>query len=320
MRERLSVPLKGASEWTAALEAFLMSRKVKGVSEETVAWYAKRLKVFVVFAQKRGETPLTVSTKTILEYLRQRLDDVAPPTVNGDLRTLRAFFRFLKREGVRSDDPTAQVERVKEPQGMPRTLTDEQVAALVQAVAKAPPTFVNLRDLALICLLLDTGLRVSEACQLRCRDVDLAHGFVRVVGKGKKERMVPFGQTTKVVLYRYWLRRSAVSVAEEFFFLSAYGRRMTIRVAHTRVRHWFAVAKIMGVKASPHTLRYTFVRKWLQSGGDSVVLMRLLGHTSLAMTAYYARLFAMDLKEVHRRHSPLDALAGTISLPRERLT
>jgi integrase/recombinase XerD len=190
---------------------------------------------------------------------------------------------------------------------------------LVNTIAKHAHTFSGLRDLTFVCLLLDTGLRLSEALNLKLSDIDLSQGFVRVVGKGGKERFVPIGESVKVVLHRYLMRRMTVTNAGDWLFITTLATRLTKRQAHMRLSLWAKKAGIEGVRVSPHSLRFTFVRKWLQSGGDSIVLQRILGHQTTQMTSYYARLFATDLKDAHKRHSPIDALAPTLKLPRQRL-
>jgi integrase/recombinase XerD len=312
-------PKPFTSDFDAAIDAFILSRHLKNASTETLHWYRKRLKPFAHFCQQRNETPSTFSRETVLAYLNFRLQHLTPQTVNGDLRAIKAFARWLVREGFRNDNPTQGIEKLKEPFHYPRTLSDEQVVALVNTIAKHAHTFSGLRDLTFVCLLLDTGLRLSEALNLKLSDIDLSQGFVRVVGKGSKERFVPIGESVKVVLHRYLMRRMTVTNAGDWLFITTLATRLTKRQAHMRLSLWAKKAGIEGVRVSPHSLRFTFVRKWLQSGGDSIVLQRILGHQTTQMTAYYARLFATDLKDAHKRHSPIDALAPTLKLPRHRL-
>jgi len=316
---RLVKPLPVTSDFDAAIDAFILSRHLKNLSRETTDWYRRRLKPFAHFCQQRHETPATFSRETVLAYLRFRLERWTPQTVNGDLRAIKAFARWLVREGFRNDNPTQGIEKLKEPMHYPRTLSDEQVVALVNTIAKHAHTFSGLRDLTFVCLLLDTGLRLSEALNLKLSDIDLSQGFVRVVGKGSKERFVPIGESVKVVLHRYLMRRLQVTNAGDWLFISTIGTRWSKRQAQIRLSFWAEKAGIEGVRVSPHSLRFTFVRKWLQSGGDSIVLQRILGHQTTQMTAYYARLFATDLQAAHKRHSPMDALAPLLKVPRQRL-
>ena len=306
-------------DFAAAVDAFLLSRRLTNASPATSEFYLKRLKPFVAFCRSRNETPATFNRLTIIAYLQTSLQQVSPQTVNGDLRAIKAFTKWLVKEGLRKDDPTQGIERLKEPTHYPRTLSDAQVAALVNAIAQHADTFVGLRDLALVCLLLDTGLRISEALNLRLNEIDLSQGFVRVMGKGSKERIVPFGESVKVVLLRYLARRSVITHAGDRLFVTTLGLPLSARQVHKQLVRWGKIAGINGVRLSPHTLRFTFVRKWLQSGGDSLVLQKILGHTTPVMTSHYPRLFASDLKDAHRLHSQIDQLSPTLKLPRRRL-
>jgi len=308
-----------ASDFDLAIDAFLFSRKIANRAPRTLEDYKERLRLFADFCRLRQETPATFNRQTIVDYVQLRLSKVTPQTVNHDLRVIKAFCRWLVSEGYREDNPFHNIEKLKEPMHYPRTLSDEQIVALVNEIAKHADTFVGLRDLAFVCLLLDTGIRVSEAVELTISDLDLAQGFVRVFGKGRKERLVPLGKSTCVVLHRYLLRRAAINNAGDWLFVSTLGTKWTRFQAGKQLRAWAKRAGIEGVRVSPHSLRFTFVRKWLQSGGDSLILQRLLGHSTPAMTAYYARLFATDLKDAHKRHSPIDALAPTLKLPRQRI-
>jgi integrase/recombinase XerD len=308
-----------AQDLDAAIDAFLLSRKIANCGERTIESYRDRLRKFAEFCKLRNEKPRTISKETILAYLNARLKQVRPQTVNCELRHIRAFFRWLYSEGFREDDPTRDIQKLKEPTYYPRTLSDEQVIAIVNEISKEINSFLGLRDLTLVCLLLDTGVRISEALNMTISDVDLASGFIRVVGKGSKERFVPIGDSMKVLLQRYLMRRMAIRNAGDRLFITTLGTPLDRQYVRRRLVKWAKQAGITGVRVSPHTFRFTFVRKWLQSGGDSLVLQRILGHSSPAMTAYYARLFATDLQAAHRRHSPVDALSVALKLPRQRI-
>ncbi len=308
-----------ALSFDAAIDVFILSRHLKNLSPNTTAWYRIHLNQFASFASAKGETPANFSKETVLAYLKAKLTQTTPQTANGALRAIKAFANFLVAEGIRNDNPTKGIERLKEPLHFPRTLSDDQIVTLVNTIAKHTNTFAGLRDLTLVCLLLDTGLRISEALNLKVSDIDLLYGFVRVVGKGNRERVTPLGDSVRILLQRYMLKRASLSHVGDFLFVSTLGTKLTKRQAHARIKFWAQKAGIEGVRVSPHSLRFTFVRKWLQSGGDSLVLQRILGHSSPTMTSYYARLFASDLKDAHKRHSPIDSLAPILKLPRKRI-
>lgn len=309
-----------SEDWDAAIASFLISRKALNRSPRTIEDYREKLKRFSDFCKKRNETPKNFTKESVCEYLQLRLQEVKPQSVNHELRVIRAFARFLHAESIRDDIPTANIQRFKEPIYYPRTLSDEQVLALVNTIAKHANTFSGLRDLTLVTLLLDTGIRSSEVLNLELGDIDLAQGFIKVIGKGSKERMIPIGESVRYLLNRYLIRRSQIQNAGTKLFITSLGKPMTRFSLRNRLIKWCKLAGIEGVRTSPHTLRFTFVRRWLASGGDSIILQRILGHSSLAMTAYYAKLFSIDLKEAHRRHSPIDSLASFLNIPRKRIT
>ena len=301
-----------APNWETLLEAYLIYLQAKNLSPLTLHSYAKSIKTFARFV---GKNPLEVTPDDIRKFLQSCPH--SPTTKAKFLREIHAFFNFLVREGWLKVNPASKVEKVKIPEVAPRTLTDDQVVALVNTIAQHAHTFAGLRDLALVVLLLDTGLRVSEAVNLTFDDLDLSQGFVKVMGKGGKERSVPISNMCKLVLARYLARRKLIVCPTNKVFITSYATPLTRYVAARRVAFYAKKAGIKGVKTSPHSLRFTFVRKWLESGGDSLILQRILGHTIPIMTSYYARLFATDLKTPHEKYTPLANLP--LKLPRQRI-
>jgi integrase/recombinase XerD len=160
---------------------------------------------------------------------------------------------------------------------------------------------------------------LGEALQLTVDDAfsALQTGMITVVGKGNRQRSVPIGPTTMRVLQRYLIARRKLPTRVAHLWVTEKGTPLTAQGARLAIRRIGKKAGIDGVRVSPHSLRFTFVRKWLQSGGDSIVLQRLLGHTTIAMTSYYARLFASDLQTAHARFSPMETL-GALILQRRR--
>jgi len=301
----------GAS-WGEILEAYLTYLRAKNLSPLTLKSHMQTLTYFANFVEKPF---YEVTPEDVRRFLR---DTPHSPTTKAKfLREIHAFFSFLVREGVLAHNPASRVEKVKLPEPTPRTLSDQQVVALVNTIAQHAHNFAGLRDLALVVLLLDTGLRISEALNLTFEDVDLLSGFVRVLGKGGKERVVPISNQCKLVLAKYLARRKLITCPTSKIFITTLAEPLTRYVATRRIAHYARKVGIEGVKVSPHSLRFTFVRKWLESGGDSLILQRILGHSSPIMTSYYARLFATDLKKPHERHTPLANLP--LKLPRQRI-
>jgi len=303
--------LRPLLSWGSALEHFLLHAKTRNLTPRTLEWYGDCLKTFAQFAEWFGETPQTVSRQTIERFAEHLLYDRkwSAPTVNSYLRAVRAFLRWLVKNDLRADNPMAGFPLLKEPQPLPKALTDEQVTALLNAFN--PKTFQGLRNLAFVSLLLDTGLRLSEALNLEVADLNFTTGLILVRhSKSRRERMVPMSPTLMRLLQKYLLHRAMRAQPHvTALWITRFGTPLrSVRCVEEIFQRAAKRAGINNVKVSPHTLRFTFVRKWLQSGGDSIVLQRILGHTTPFMTSYYARLFGTDLAAVHRKHSPLESL------------
>jgi len=304
------VAVRPATDWETAIAAFCFSRKLKGCSEQTINWYQNRLSRFAQFCQRSNETPSNFSRATVLAFLAQlQSRGVTPQTINGFRRALSAFCAFLRSEGFRNDDPLWGVAKLKEPVPFPRTLSDAQLNALL--AAPDITTFVGLRDFTLILLLADSGLRINEALSLTLDDIDLPNGFVLVRNaKGGRERQVPLSHTTTLALRRYLSARFAhfPNVSTRAVFVTEFGLPLKSQSFRHRLEYYAKKANITGVKISPHSLRFTFIRRWLAKGGDSIVLQRIVGHSSPVMVSYYAKLFAQDLKSIHAKVNPTEGL------------
>jgi len=311
--ERMTlVAVRPATDWETAIAAFCFSRKVKGCTESTINWYHARLVRFADYCKTFNETPTTFSRATIFAFFAQlQQRGVTAQTINGFRRALSAFCTFLRAEGFRDDDPLWGVAKLKEPVPFPRTLSDAQLNALLSAPDLT--TFVGLRDFALILLLADSGLRIGEALSLTIDDIDLPNGFVFVRhAKGGKQRQVPLSHTTTLALRRYLSARFAhfPNISTRSLFITEFGLPLKAQSFRHRLDYYANKAAISGVKLSPHSLRFTFIRRWLAKGGDSIILQRIVGHSSPAMVSYYAKLFAQDLKGVHAKVNPLEGLSA----------
>jgi integrase/recombinase XerD len=294
--------------WERALEVFLEMGRLKNLAPRTLEYYQQRLSVFAKFAEQRGETPLTYSKATILDFIAHLGQRLKPPTLNSYLRAIKAFTRWLLWENFRTDDPMRGVAMLKEGEQTPRTLTDDQVVALMNAFNLR--TFEGLRNYAFVGLALDTGLRLNELLNLQVSDIDFATNSVLVRhAKGNKVRVVPFSPLARRYLLDYLSYRALIAEGSPWLWVTRQGTRPSSRSLREVIERAAKRAGIEGVRVSPHTFRYTFARKWLEAGGDSIMLQRLLGHSSPAIVSHYARLFRGDLAAAHRRFSPLEALS-----------
>jgi site-specific recombinase XerD len=247
-----------------------------------------------------------VTREHCTDYLRDFQERGCKPlTVKAYHRILDAFFRWCLEEERIDESPMKRVPKPKVAQEQVKPLSDEELTALLEVPNRK--TFTGLRDVALIALMVDTGLRVSEALGIHLVDLNTRTRSITVVGKGEKPRTVFYGEAAASHLRRY-TRRRAYRDGEDLLFINSLGEPILRFAIVERMRDYGYAAGIRGKRVSPHTLRHTFAVNWLRNGGDTLSLQRLLGHSSPAMTARYVNFLTADLAEMHRTVSPLDRL------------
>jgi integrase/recombinase XerD len=240
----------------------------------------------------------------------RRAGGSAPSSVARQVAAIRMLHRFLAEEGLRGDDPTADIEGVRVPAGIPHPLSEAEVASLLAAPATNEPT--GLRDRALLEFLYATGARISEACGLSLGDFDHEEQLVRLFGKGSKERVVPYGRHAATSLAEWlgpsgrphlepqrWARRGDA----EAVFLNMRGARLSRQAA------WAIVKKYgdrvgLGHKLSPHVLRHSCATHLLDHGADLRIVQELLGHASISTTQLYTKVSQERLFDVYRSAHP----------------
>ena len=248
--------------------------------------------------------PSDADSLAVRSYLASlRKDGLQKSSMGRHLSALRTFFSFLVREGALEDNPARAVASPKRERPLPRALSLNEAEAVVEA--RDGEDALAVRDRALLELLYATGLRVSELVALNVPDVDLSSRQLRALGKGRKERIVPFGEKAEKAL-RAWLpeRKRLLSDTErrEPLFLNAHGSRLTDRsVRRVLLR---AIALTDARAASPHALRHSFATHLLAAGADLRAIQELLGHSSLSTTQRYTHLDAERLMEVYRKSHP----------------
>jgi integrase/recombinase XerD len=286
-------------------------RNERGRADNTIRAYRRDLTGYVTWLAGHGSDVTTVDASTIVDFVAERRQSgAAPSSVARQLAAVRTLHRYLLTEGERSDDPTADVEGVRVPAGLPKPLSEAQVGALLDAVTGDDP--VARRDRALLELLYATGARISEACGLSMGDIDFDGRLVRLFGKGAKERIVPFGRAAAGALDEWfapggrlamvpseWRRRSDA----EAVFLNTRGGRLSRQAAWTVVRHHGRRAGIGG-ELSPHVLRHSCATHLLDHGADLRVVQELLGHASISTTQVYTKVSQERLFDVYRTAHP----------------
>lgn len=236
---------------------------------------------------------------------------VSDLTVLAYYRVLSAFYHRLEEEGQLASNPMRRVPRPKVGQYLIRPFSEEQVKKLLEQPDSQ--TFTGLRDLVLMCFLLDTGLRISECLSLTFEALNLPGRTARVLVKGRKERIVPFGTRTRAWLERY-LERRRQSEDTPFVFVNQYGEQLTANAMSHRIAGYGRKAGLRGVRVSPHPFRHTFSVNWLLGNGeykgDTLSLQTILGHSTPAMTQRYVYLAGQDLRKLHDRLSAVDQLVA----------
>lgn len=250
--------------------------------------------------------PDEVDALTVRSWLASlRAEGHARSSIVRRLSALRTFFSWLQREGLAESNPARGVATPRTEKSLPVSLSVPEAAAVVEA--PPPDTELGLRDRALLELLYATGLRVSELVGLSLPDVDLPGRQVRTIGKGRKERIVPFGEKAAEALAAWLPARLALlagrRVRGEPLFLNARGGRLTDRSVRRVLDRALAAAEVSR-HASPHALRHSFATHLLSAGADLRTIQELLGHASLATTQKYTHLDVERLMEVYRKAHP----------------
>jgi integrase/recombinase XerD len=286
-------------------EEFLSYLSVeRGRSPNSIIAYRHDLVGYEEFLRGRGAS-LTASTPRLIEdYLAfLRASGLRPASMSRALVAIRGLHRFTLDERGATSDPSALVERRPIPAGIPKPLSEEEIARLLATVGDDARA---RRDRAILELLYASGLRISELCGLSPSDLDLEARLVRVLGKGSKERIVPVGRPAIAAVVA-WLSPSgrATMLAErprrddaDALFISARGRRMSRQAAYEVVRH-HATGAGLSDKVSPHVLRHSFATHLLDHGADIRVVQELLGHASISTTQIYTR---VSQEHLHRAY------------------
>jgi integrase/recombinase XerD len=291
----------------AVVERFLDSLWLeKGLSENTVSAYGSDLKQFQTWLQQTSDISLMAVVKEdIQDYLRQRKQAGIPSSsVNRLLSTLRHFYRYCLREKLLTEDPSALLQSPKMGRKLPDSLSEDDVERLLQAPDLG--TELGIRDRAMLELLYASGMRVSELISLSFSRINLNQGWIKVMGKGNKERLLPIGEEAGEWIERYLKQVRGQwqnAQSEDWLFITQRGGAMT------RQAFWYLIKKYarqVGIEKplSPHTLRHAFATHLLNHGADLRVVQMLLGHSDLSTTQIYTHIAQQRLKELHAQHHP----------------
>lgn len=296
------------SELAERIESYLAELRRENVSAHTLRNYASDLEQFLAYFSPPGEEP-PAPAKIELLAIREWLGDLyrrklSALTIRRKLAALRSFFQFLVREGVLAVNTARLVRTPKAPKTLPVVLTAEQTNSLVDQVAagKIERPYPE-RDLAIFELLYGCGLRVSELAGLNLDDFDLGERWIRVRGKGKKERQVPFGGKAAAAVDAWLAVRNPRAAGERALLLNYRGGRLSDRGIREIVK-LYAVLLTGDSSIHPHSFRHAFATHLLADGADLRAIQELLGHAQLSTTQKYTQVSLTDLMGVYDRSHP----------------
>jgi integrase/recombinase XerC len=295
------------SELSQAIEDFLGERARRNDSEHTLRNYRADLSEFLEYFSPPGSAPPALEAIDLLslrEWLAHLYDRrQKPATIRRKLASLRSLFRFLSREHRMIRDPARLLRLPKMPNTLPDVPNTEVTNALVDGSSRVDlerpfPT----RDRLLLELLYGCGLRISEAVGLNLEDFDCGERWIRVRGKGRKERQVPYGSKSSAALDAY-LEARPIAIDAQALFLNYRGKRLTDRGARNVVK-FYATYVAGDSSIHPHTLRHAFATDLLSHGADLRAIQELLGHARLSTTQKYTQVSLTDLMRVYDKAHP----------------
>ena len=277
----------------------------RGLSRNTLQAYKRDILDYLGFMSEQGLDPMSVKRTDLASYLQSLYSRLSARSVARKIVSLRSFYRYLLLDQHVSEDPTENLDSPRTWRGLPNYLTTEEVDSLLQQPKE--DTALGLRDRAMLELLYATGLRVSELVKLRAAQVNLHVGFLRTLGKGNKERLVPIGDSALGYIRRYLeearpklLHRHTNS---SFLFVTRQGKPMS------RQYFWMMIIKYgrqasISKRLTPHVIRHSFATHLLENGADLRAVQLMLGHADISTTQIYTHVTRERLKQIYDKYHP----------------
>jgi integrase/recombinase XerD len=294
-----------ASEVDVFIDALWLE---EGLSKNTLLAYRRDLTLFATWLAGRSLGLIDVKEVDLNAYFSAQHSTSKATTANRRLTVFKRYFRWALRERLATVDPTLKLQAARQALRVPKTLTEAQVEALLAAPDTGTP--LGARDRTMLELMYASGLRVSELVELSVFNVSLSDNVLRVLGKGNKERLVPFGEVASWWLGRYLASdRPLLLEGKQTEDLFVTLRGLNAGSAMSRVMFWMIVKKYarqagITVPLSPHTLRHAFATHLLNHGADLRAVQMLLGHADISTTTIYTHVARERLKVLHAQHHP----------------
>ncbi|GBF49756.1 site-specific recombinase XerD [Leptospira ryugenii] len=277
----------------------------KGLSDNSIYSYGYDLNKFAIFLEKEHINFLEVKTNDIMRFLEEERErKISAKTLAREVVAIRQFYKFLRDEKRLDSNPTEKIETPEVARTIPDYLTQSEIEDLFNNIKE--DNLYELRDKCIFELLYSSGLRISEACNLRMTDVDMENMAITVEGKGGRQRLVPFGEKSLEILKKY-LTESRPEILKkrtcEFVFVSKKGSYINRKSVWRLLNHYIKRTKIKK-KVTPHTLRHSFATHLLENHADLKSVQELLGHIDISTTQIYTHMANKTLKEVHKKYHP----------------
>lgn len=293
------------TEYKKIIAEFQNHLLAQGDELATIHAYQYDLKQLHVFLEQTGKQLPSVTVRDLRAFIHSLSDmHLSAVSINRKISAIKTFYRFLMQSKVIYENPAVDLELLKTRRKLPLVLSVEEISAIVEAASKKTP--LGLRDRVCLELLYSSGLRISELLSLKLGDLQLNEGLLSVVGKGNKQRLVPFGSKARLAIDNYLLNGRPVILKNKIssiLILNARGRKLS-RMGFLKILRGYWIASGIRKKVTPHTFRHSFATHLLEGGADLRVVQELLGHADISTTQIYTHIDREYLKEVHRLYHP----------------
>lgn len=305
MATKKKSPERASADLIKEFQDYLLVER--GLSENSIFAYSYDIKKFLDFLQNHqgAKAVVRVDSADIVAFLKKQQDmNISTRSRARELAALRQFYGYLRDEGRVKANPADRVEPPEIRRTLPDFLTVEEIRQLFNVFDEDDP--YEIRDRAIFEMMYSSGLRISEACMLRFPDVDMNNLMITVRGKGGRERLVPFGEQSRIVLADYLKNSREVILRDresEFMFISKKGEGLNRKSVWRLLKKYIARTGITKT-VTPHTFRHSFATHLIENNADLRSVQELLGHLDISTTQIYTHMAAGQLKEVHRKHHP----------------
>lgn len=277
----------------------------KGLSRNSVESYEFDLKKFQDFLTSKEKDFISFSRNDIIDFVEMiRGKGYSLSSICRFLSSIKGLCKYLIIENIRKDDPSESLQSPKRWERLPKSLSIADIRAFLESSLSQTSDAVSVRNHVMFELIYSSGLRVSEIISLKLEDVNLEAGFLRVMGKGSKERIVPVNLRAVEAIKQYLVHQRSKILKKKkspFLFITSRGSPMT------RQRFWQAIKEFgrnLGIQISPHVMRHSFATHLLEGGADLRSLQKMLGHSDISTTQIYTKVTAERLKQVYSKHHP----------------